>query len=285
LSSGMKLRTHEARAIHRRRNMKGPIGINLAQRLLISADQCDAMAFKSCNEMESKYLDFLSKKYKKAVLPAGPVLPEAAKLGKDDEKWSEWLDEYEAKSVIYCAFGSEARLEPIQFQELILGLELTGKPYLFAAKPPTGAETVEEGIPEGGLSGRGVVHGGWVPQQLILSHPNTGCFITHCGWGSLFEGILSECQLVLMPLLSDQPINARMIGGELGIGIEVEKGDEDGICRRESVRRAVDLAMDFAAGGIGDKIRANHTRWRQRMTKQGLEDSYIDDLLINLRAL
>ncbi|EPS58858.1 glucosyltransferase, partial [Genlisea aurea] len=285
-SSGIKLTTQEACAVHDM-NKTGPPGageLKFVERLEACARDCDSMVFKSYMELESQYFDFLSKKYSKPVSPAGPVLPEAPKLDDADGKWSEWLDKFESKSVIYCAFGSEARLRTIQFQELILGLELTGKPYLVAAKPPIGAETVEEAMPEGELSGRGVVHGGWVPQQLMLSHPSTGCFVTHCGWGSLFEGILSECQLVLMPLFADQPINARLMGGELGIGIEMEKGDEDGMFRKESVKKAVDSALDFA-GGIGAKIRANHAKWREVMMKDGFDDSYIDDLILKFRAL
>ncbi|EPS58859.1 hypothetical protein M569_15954 [Genlisea aurea] len=285
-SSGMRLTTQEARDIHEHCNRDPPIAgeLKIVERLTISAQDCDAMVFKSYTELESQYFDFLSKKFNKPVYPAGPVLPEAAKPDDADGKWSEWLDSHASKSVIYCAFGSEFRLGAIQFQELILGLELTGKPYLVAAKPPVGAETVEEAMPEGELSGRGVVHGGWVPQQLILSHPSTGCFVTHCGWGSLFEGILSECQLVLMPLFADHPINARLIGGELGIGIEIDKGDDDGIFRKESVKKAVDSALDFA-GGIGAKIRANHAKWRELMMKDGFDDSYIDDLILKFRAI
>ncbi|KAK9085423.1 hypothetical protein Sjap_025834 [Stephania japonica] len=48
-----------------------------------------------------------------------------------------------------CAFGSECRPEKDQFQELILGLELTGLPFLVALKPPIGVETIDEALPDG----------------------------------------------------------------------------------------------------------------------------------------
>ena len=62
-------------------------------------------------------------------------------------------------------------------QELLLGLELTGLPFLAALKPPSGAATIEEALPDGfkeRVGGRGVVHGGWVAQPAILSHRRWG---------------------------------------------------------------------------------------------------------------
>ncbi|KAG5035716.1 hypothetical protein JHK87_010626 [Glycine soja] len=54
--------------------------------------------------------------------------------------------------------------------------------FLAALKPPIGAEAIESALPEGfneRTNGRGVVHGDWVQQLLILSHPSVGCFVTH----------------------------------------------------------------------------------------------------------
>ncbi|KAG6387153.1 hypothetical protein SASPL_152338 [Salvia splendens] len=120
-------------------------------------------------------------------------------------------------------------------------------PFLAALKPPIGAKTVEEALPEGFTNrteNRGVVEGGWVQQQLILSHPSVGCFVTHCGWGSISEALVNECQLVLMPHVGDQLINARFMGGDLRVGVEVEKGDEDGLFTRDGVVKAMKVVMD-----------------------------------------
>ncbi len=39
----------------------------------------------------------------------------------------------------------------------------------------------------------------------------------------------NDCQLVLLPNFGDQIINARLMGEDLKVGVEVEKGEEDGL--------------------------------------------------------
>ena len=126
-----------------------------------------------------------------------------------------WLGGFKPGSVIFCAFGSQSFLKMDQFQELFLGLELTGLPFLVALRPPTGAATVKEALPEGfkeRVGGRVVVHGGWVPQPAMLSHPSVGCFVSHCGFGSMWEALTSDPQMVLVPEIQDQILN-KAIGG------------------------------------------------------------------------
>ena len=91
------------------------------------------------------YLQFL---FGKKVLLTGPVLPEEAE-GKLEENWANWLDAFANESIVYCAFGSQINLEKDQFQELLLGFELSGLPFLVALKTPRGCESVEEALPEG----------------------------------------------------------------------------------------------------------------------------------------
>ncbi|GKV29626.1 hypothetical protein SLEP1_g38533 [Rubroshorea leprosula] len=173
-----------------------------------------------------------------------------------------------------------------QFQELVLGFELTGLPFLAALKPPMGFQDVESALPEGfedRVKGKGFVHGGWVQQQLILKHPSVGCFVTHCGWGSLWEAMVNECQLVLLPHFGDQIINARMMGGDMRVGVEVQKG-EDGFFTRESVCKAVMAVMD-AESKLGKEVKANHDKWREFLLTEGLENSYIDNFVEKLRGL
>lgn len=285
--SCISLHTHEAHGL----NFAGTVkeigsGMSFLQRLLIGAEECDAIGFKTCREMEGRYCEFIEQKFKKPVMLAGPVVPEQP-TSTLEENWEKWLCGFKAKSVIFCAFGSECRLQKDQFQELLLGFELTGLPFFAALKSPIGIETVEMALPKGfkeRIQGRGVVYGGWVQQQLILAHPCVGCFVTHCGSGSLSEGLVSDCQMVLLPQFGDQFINARLMGGDLRVGVEVEKGDEDGLFTKEGVCKAIKLVMDDGSE-IGKEVRANYAKWRDFLLSVGLESSYIDEFVHKLRGL
>ncbi|XP_024020901.1 anthocyanidin 3-O-glucoside 2''-O-glucosyltransferase-like [Morus notabilis] len=152
-------------------------------------------------EMEGPFADFLERNFGKPVLLAGPVIPEPPMSSFSlEEKWDKFLGQFKAGSVIYCAFGSENILKKGQFQELLLGFELSGLPFFAVLKPPFGTETVEEALPDGfagRVVGRGVVHSGWIQQQLILEHPSVGCYVTRCGSGSLREKVCKAIKTVM----------------------------------------------------------------------------------------
>ncbi|MBA0748496.1 hypothetical protein Gogos_005307 [Gossypium gossypioides] len=220
------------------------------------------------------------------MLYAGPVVPEPQKMVLEERR-EKLLSNFEANTLIFCAFGSECVLKKNQFQELVLGLELTGLPFLVALKPPMGAQTIESALPEGfqeRVNGRGFVYGGWMPQQLILRHLSVGCFVTHCGSGSLAEAMVNDCQLVSVPHVGDQIINARLMAGDLRIGVEVEKGEEDGLFTKDDVNKAVKALMDDDSE-LGKEIRANHAKWKEFLLAKGLENSYMNDFVIKLNAL
>ncbi|KAK2972896.1 hypothetical protein RJ640_030013 [Escallonia rubra] len=284
-SSSIKLLAHEARGLANASLLDYGGSISLVERLLISTTECDAVGFKTCKEMEGPYCEYLESRFKKPIILAGPVRPEPPSSTLD-ERWSRMLDRFRAKTLVFCALGSQCVLEKDQFQELVLGLELTGLPFLAALKTPRGAETVESALPEGfeeRTRGKGVVHGGWVQQQLILAHPSVGCFVTHCGSGSLSEAMVNECQLVLLPHMGDQIINARLMEGDLKVGVEVEKGHEDGKFSKDGVCKAIRMVMEVHSK-VGKEVRASHAKWRDFLLSKGLEDTYINGFVQKLQA-
>ncbi|GMJ14170.1 UDP-glycosyltransferase 79B6 [Hibiscus trionum] len=285
-SSSIKLHAHEARGLAAGTTMEYGSGTSFIDRHLRSLSECDAIGFKTCKEIEGPYCEYIENQFERPVLYAGPVVPEPPKTVLE-ERWEKFLSKFEAKSMIFCAFGSECVLKMDQFQELVLGLELTGLPFLVALKPPMGAETIESALPEGfqeRVTGRGLVNGGWVPQQLILRHPSVGYFVTHCGSGSLAEAMVNDCQLVLLPHAGDQIINARLMAGDLRIGVEVEKCEEDGLFTKDDVYKAVKSVMDHD-NELGKETRANHAKWKEFLLAPELEASYMDDFVMKLNAL
>ncbi|KAG1341974.1 hypothetical protein COCNU_05G002030 [Cocos nucifera] len=88
-----------------------------------------------CNSF--KEIELSAFTYAPNIIPAGPLLT-GERFGRpighfwlEDATCMAWLDEQPANSVIYVAFGSFTIFNQIQFQELALGLELSGRTYLW----------------------------------------------------------------------------------------------------------------------------------------------------------
>lgn len=285
--SSFNLYSHEAKFLALKRNFEFGSGVLFYDRLFIGLSLSDAIGFKGCREIEGPYVDYLEQEFGKPVLLSGPVLPEPPK-NTLDEKWGSWLGGFKDGSLVYCALGSEWKLSQDQFHELLLGLELTGYPFLAILKPPVGFETIEDALPERfkeRVKEKGIVESGWIQQQLILEHSSVGCFVTHCGAGSLTEGLINNCQMVLMPHLdTDHIINAKIMSRELKVGVEVKKGEEDGLFTKESVCEAVKIVMDDE-NEIGREVRNNHDKLRNLLLSHDLESSCVDVFCEKLQKL
>ncbi|KAF3536416.1 hypothetical protein F2Q69_00019654 [Brassica cretica] len=214
------------------------------------------------------------------------MLPEPDKSKPLEDKWNNLLSGFEPGSVVYCALGSQITLEKDQFQELCLGLELTGLPFFVAVTPPKGAKTIQEALPEDfeeRVKGRGVVWGEWVQQPLILAHPSVGCFVSHCGFGSMWESLMSDCQIVLLPYLADQVLNTRLLTDELEVSVEVPR-EKTGWFSKENLRAAVTSVMDKDSD-IGNLVRRNHSKLKEVVVSPGLLTGYTDNFVVTLENL
>ena len=213
------------------------------------------------------------------------MLPEPAK-SPSKGIWATWLDGFEPGSMVFCAFGSQIILEKKQFQELLLGFELIGLPFLIALKPPMECATVEEALPNGfkeRVKERGRVFGGWVEQPLILSHPSVGCFVSHCGFGSMWESLMSNCQIVLVPHLGDQILNTRLLVEEMKVAVEVER-EEYGWFSRKSLSKAIKSVMD-KDNEVGIMVKKNHAKWKEILASPNFMSGYMDKFVQNLQDL
>ncbi|KAI3747455.1 hypothetical protein L6452_09912 [Arctium lappa] len=275
--SSIKFHAHEARDFTTRSNMKFGGDITLVERGYTGLIQSDALAYNASRELEGPFSDYLRTQFHKPVLLSGPMVTDPPNTTLT-ENLSTWLDRHNPGSVIYCAFGSECALTAAQFQELLLGFELTRMPFLAALKSPVGTNSIDDAIPEGlleRLEGRGLVYGGWVQKNLILHHGSVGCFVTHCGWASLSEGLVNECRLVLLPNGGDQIVHSRIMSEVYGVGIEVKKGEEDGVFTKMDVFEAVMKVMD-EDGEAGKEVRDKHEKIRGFLLNEDVKSAYID---------
>ncbi|KAK6137016.1 hypothetical protein DH2020_029241 [Rehmannia glutinosa] len=119
------------------------------------------------------------------------------------ENCVEWLDSKPPQSVVYVSFGSIVHLKQEQIDEIAHGLVLAGVLFLWVLRPPQPMDPKAEPhvLPEGFLGRVGdkgkIV--GWAPQEEVLAHPSTGCFVTHCGWNSTMEAVASGVPVVAFP--------------------------------------------------------------------------------------
>ncbi|KAJ4911358.1 UDP-glycosyltransferase 79B9 [Raphanus sativus] len=243
----------------------------LYHRITTGLMNCDIISIRTCEEVEGKFCEYIGRQYQRKVLLTGPMLPEPDKSKPLEDQWSSWLAGFRQSSVVFCALGSQITLEKDQFQELCLGMELTGLPFLVAVTPPKGARTIQEALPEGfeeRVKGRGIVWGEWVQQPLILAHPSIGCFVTHCGFGSMWESLMSDCQIVMLPFLGDQILNTRLMTEELEVSVEVPR-EETGWFSKESLSAAIISVMDKDSE-LGNLVRRNHIRLKEILVSPGL---------------
>ncbi|KAJ0973883.1 hypothetical protein J5N97_015848 [Dioscorea zingiberensis] len=213
-------------------------------------DSIKNVEFVVCNsfyEAEKPEFDYLNTS---KILPIGPLLS-CQRFGKPaglfwsaDTTCKAWLDEQDVNSVIYVAFGSLATVDERQFQELALGLELTGRPFLWVVRPDfTGKAIIDllKGL-EDRIGGRGMVVE-WSPQQEVLAHPAVSCFMSHCGWNSTMEGVSNGVPFLCWPCFGDQHLNQTYICDVWKIGLKMNP-DENNMITKEQIKDKVEELLD-----------------------------------------
>lgn len=184
------------------------------------------------------------------MLPVGPLLASNRLGNQGGNFWPEdsaclsWLDQQPANSVIYVAFGSSTIHDQKQVVEIALGLELTGKPFLWVMRPGMNKEANEELAyceERRGHRGRMV---SWAPQEKVLRHPSVACFVSHCGWNSTMEGISNGVPFICWPYCADQFLNERFICDAWKVGLGLEKDESTGIVRRDEILNKVNQLLD-----------------------------------------
>ncbi|KAM7526806.1 hypothetical protein LguiA_016708 [Lonicera macranthoides] len=83
----------------------------------------DIILCKTFEEIEEKYIDYLSVLTNKKIIPVGPLVQETIKV--DDEqhmKITQWLDNKEENSVVFVSFGSEYFLSKEEMEEVANGV-------------------------------------------------------------------------------------------------------------------------------------------------------------------
>ncbi|KAK1579010.1 hypothetical protein Q3G72_034897 [Acer saccharum] len=181
----------------------------------------------------------------------------------EDFSCLKWLDEQATQSVIYIAFGSEAKFDQIQFQEFAMALELSNKPFLWVLRQDVASKLDEaylKGFQER-MAARGLVIS-WAPQQRVLEHPSIACFFTHCGWNSTVEALSNGVPLLCLPFGLDQFYNAKYICEVWKVGLGFNYQDDEtitSVVTGEEIKNKLDELLG------SDKYKANASDLKEKL--------------------
>ncbi|KAK6159294.1 hypothetical protein DH2020_006608 [Rehmannia glutinosa] len=181
------------------------------------------------------------------------------------ENCVEWLDSKPPQSVVYISFGSIVHLKQEQIDEIAHGLLLAGVLFLWVLRPPQPMESEAEPhvLPEGFLGRVGdkgkILR--WAPQEEVLAHPSTACFVTHCGWNSTMEAVASGVPVVAFPRWGDQVTDAKFLVDVFKVGVRLCRGEAEGrIVTRDEVARCLTAAI---GGPEAAEMRENAQKWKR----------------------
>nr|XP_043619407.1 UDP-glycosyltransferase 91A1-like [Erigeron canadensis] len=256
-------------------------------RLGATVDGCDAVFVRSSFEFEPDWLNLVKRLYKKPVIPVG-FLPSTSdtkdddiNINNNDSSWlvtKQWLDKQEKGSVVYIAFGSEAKPSQYELTQLALGIELCGLPFYWVLIDQRGASDEEViKLPIGfeeRMCGRGVVCREWAPQFKILSHDSVGGLLIHSGMSSVIQGFQLGKPLVLLPFSAEQDLNATYLV-EKKLACMVPR-DVDGSFEPESLADSLSLVIVKEEGNMyRDKAKEMMSLFGNR----DIQDQCLDELL------
>nr|BAP90362.1 UDP-glycose: glycosyltransferase UGT92H1 [Fagopyrum esculentum] len=178
-----------------------------------------------------------------------------ANMQSDQQMIVRWLDSQPQNSVVYICFGSQSTpISESQMLELAIGLEESGKRFIWVTNSPIGFDTLgfQQRVIE--TQKRGLLLHKWAPQMEILSHKSTGAFLSHCGWNSVLESLSQGIPMIGWPYFAEQVCNLRMLE-EMGVAVELPRGPDNSF-RREDVKRVVNMVLDMEGKGIEMKKKA-----------------------------
>lgn len=258
----------------------GPIGPGQKPKWLDELEGSVALVINTCDDLEHAFINYLATQIGKPVWGVGPLLPEeywksAGLLIHDgairssgrqsnytEEEVMQWLNGKPEGTVIYVSFGSEVGPTVEEYGYLASALEESNRSFIWVVQPNSGksgpggpilgVQTDLDDAREGAyyphgldkkVGDRGLIIHGWAPQLLILSHPSTGGFLSHCGWNSTVEAIGRGVPFLAWPIRGDQFSNAKLVASHLKIGYKVSSGGGSKVVNKEDITDGIEKLM------------------------------------------
>ncbi|XP_059632099.1 crocetin glucosyltransferase, chloroplastic-like [Cornus florida] len=256
---------------------------------ILDAGTTPQVLVNTFDKLESDALQAIKKLNMIAI---GPLIPSAFLDGKDPSDTSfggdmfqksmdcvKWLNSKPESSVIYLSFGTLTVPTKKQMEEMAHGLLDSRRPFLWVVRKTDqfGKNIENEVICTEELEKQGMIVP-WCSQVEVLSHLSLGCFVTHCGWNSTLESVVSGVPIVALPQWTDQGTNAKLMTDvwETGLRLTV---NEEGIAEREEFKRCIEMVM--GDGEKGKKMRGNAKKWKE-LAREAVKEGGSSDM--NLKA-
>ncbi|KAL6979955.1 hypothetical protein U1Q18_021607 [Sarracenia purpurea var. burkii] len=260
-------------------------------RWLDEVDGSIAVLINTCDDLELPFIHYVANHLGKPVWGVGPLLPEqywksAGSVLHDhdvrpkhesnytEDEVIQWLDSKPRGSVLYVCFGTEVGPTLEENAELADALAESKWPFIWVIQPGSGRRgpppgflggkpgSEEDGYYPNGLDekvgDRGLIIRGWAPQLMILSHPSTAGFLSHCGWNSTAEAIGRGVPFLAWPIRGDQFFNAKLVVSHLKVGYTVTYGGPADTVEKEQIvegieRLMTDEEVHMRAAALGGK--------------------------------
>ncbi|XP_027179347.1 7-deoxyloganetin glucosyltransferase-like [Coffea eugenioides] len=178
-------------------------------------------------------------------------------LWKEDDSCIEWLNSKKAGSVAYVNFGSITVMTENQLVEFAMGLANSMQYFLWIIRPDLVNGGPIDLPPEFFIASkdRGML-ATWCNQEVVLSHPSVGAFLTHCGWNSVLESLSAGVPMICWPFFADQQTNCLSCCSYWGVGVEIDNN-----VNRKEVENVV---RDLMEGEKGKEIKKKTLEWKNK---------------------
>ncbi|XP_024540438.1 UDP-glycosyltransferase 85A2 [Selaginella moellendorffii] len=249
-------------------------------------------------DLEPEASDFMAAELRKGgteFLSVGPMFlldeqtseigPTNVVLRNEDDECLRWLDKQEKASVLYISFGSIAVVTVEQFEELAVGLEAIGKPFLWVLRPElligNPVEKYKEFCERTSKQGFTV---SWAPQLRVLKHPSIAAHLSHCGWNSVLESISNGVPLMCWPWGAEQNTNAKLVIHDWKIGAGFARG-ANGLIGRGDIEKTLREVMDGERGKqMKDTVEVLKCKARKAVESGGRSAASLDGFLKGLSS-
>ncbi|KAJ7561292.1 hypothetical protein O6H91_03G022400 [Diphasiastrum complanatum] len=255
-------------------------------------------------ELESNAIDALNEEIlnpnRVSIFPIGPLLPYpffvddsqvVSSSSVETNKFTDWLDSQSPLTVLYINFGSMYTPPRAQTYEIALGLEASQIPFFWVLPAASISDRSKPSLvfPQGfeqRTQKQGLVVSSWVKQPLILSHPSTGGFLTHCGWNSTLESICSGVPMIAFPQFAEQELICTMVVDKWKVGLRLESGT-DGSVRGTDLEKVVKRLLEGSEEAAHIRQRVAEMRMAARRAIEqpdGSSASYLQGFVREIQA-